>query len=93
MGLLTTLFLITVNVYGSVKAPPNRKFSYIEKWYLGIQLTIMTAIVEYGIILASMKLSSKKMEETSSTKAEKPSVTNFATFSWLKCNGTFVIKN
>ena len=51
MGLVVTLFLITVNVYNSVDAPPNRGFSYIELWMVGMQLPIIVAIVEYIIIL------------------------------------------
>ena len=51
MGLVVTLFLITVNVYNSVDAPPNRGFSYIELWMVGMQLPIIVAIVEYIVIL------------------------------------------
>ena len=51
MGLVVTLFLITVNVYNSVDAPPNRGFSHIELWMVGMQLPIIVAIVEYIVIL------------------------------------------
>ena len=51
MGLVVTLFLITVNVYNSVDASPNRGFSYIELWMVGMQLPIIVAIVEYIVIL------------------------------------------
>ena len=52
MGLLVTLFLISSNVYGSLKAPTNRGFSNIEIWVLGTQGTILFAIIEYGFVLS-----------------------------------------
>ena len=51
MGLLTTLYLITCNVYGSTEAPPNRGFSNIEVWITGIQICILLAVFEYSLIL------------------------------------------
>ena len=59
MGMLVTLFLIVVNVYGSVQAPAKRGFSYIEVWYIGTQLPIFFALLEYGFIIALMKLSDR----------------------------------
>ena len=55
MGLLVTLHLISSNVYGSLKAPEKRGFSYIEVWVLGTQGIILFAIVEYGLVLAWKK--------------------------------------
>ena len=52
MGLLVTLFLISSNVFNSLKAPSGRGFSYIETWLVGAQGPIIIAIIEYGIILA-----------------------------------------
>ena len=60
LGLLVTLHLISVNVYNSVSAPPERGFSYIELWMLGMQLTIIVALIEYGIILGLKKFFKKK---------------------------------
>ena len=51
MGLLTTLYLITCNVYGSTEAPPNRGFSNIEVWITGVQICILLAVFEYSVIL------------------------------------------
>ena len=51
MGLLVTLYLISYNVYGSLKAPKNRGFSYIELWMIGHQNVIFIAILEYGLVL------------------------------------------
>ena len=50
-----TLYLIATNVYNSVKAPAKRGFSYIEIWIIGIQIPILVAIFEYGILLALKK--------------------------------------
>ena len=50
--MLVTLYLIATNVYSSVEAPKDRGFSYIEKWMLGVHIPMLTAIFEYGIILA-----------------------------------------
>ena len=55
MGLLITLYLIASNTYASVKGPINRGFSYIEIWMSGVQITLLLAIVEYGVILAIKK--------------------------------------
>ena len=63
MGLLITLYLITVNVYGTIKAPPGRGFSYIESWMIGVQFCILLAIFEYGYILSSKKLNNESTKE------------------------------
>ena len=55
MGLLATLYLISSNVYGSLPAPQNRGFSYIEVWTSGTQTITMFAIIEYGFILGLKK--------------------------------------
>ena len=60
MGLLVTLYLISANVYNSVKAPISRGFSHIEVWNIGVQIPILLAIAEYGIVLAMLKYSKKK---------------------------------
>ena len=64
MSMLVTIFLIVTTIYGSVEAPPSRGFSYIELWYIGVQIPIHFALLEYGIILAIMKYhgSKTKME-------------------------------
>ena len=46
------MYLISTNVYNSVKAPAKRGFSYLEMWILGVQLPIVIGIIEYGIFLA-----------------------------------------
>ena len=53
--MLLTLDLIVTNVYNSVEAPTQRGFSYIEIWLIGIQIPILVAIFEYGILLAMKK--------------------------------------
>ena len=63
MGLLVTLHLISSNVYGSLNAPLNRGFSYIEVWVLGMQGTILLAIMEYGFILLCMRFQERKITE------------------------------
>ena len=55
MGMLVTLCLISSNVYIAVDAPLQRGFSYIEVWFLGMQLPILFAIVEYSLILGMNK--------------------------------------
>ena len=49
--MLVTLYLISANVYNSISAPPRRGFSYIELWMIGIQVPMLSALVEYSIIL------------------------------------------
>ena len=55
MGMLVTIFLVVTAIYGSVEAPPLRGFSYIELWYIGVQIPIIFALIEYGITLAILK--------------------------------------
>ena len=59
MGLLVTLYLISANVYNSVKAPVSRGFSHIEVWNIGVQVPILFAILEYGFVLAVLKYAKK----------------------------------
>ncbi len=58
--MIVTLYLITANVYNSVKAPPSRGFSYIEVWMLGAQAPILIAILEYGAVLHMKKYARKQ---------------------------------
>ena len=59
---MITLDLIATNTYNSVKAPPGRGFSYVEIWLLGVQIPILLAIVEYGILLTMKRVNKKKTE-------------------------------
>ena len=43
-----------------MKAPSGRGFSYIEMWLLGIQIPIISAIVEYGILLTMKRMQKKE---------------------------------
>ena len=63
LGLLVTLYLIMTNVYISVEGPKRRGFSYIEIWYVGIQIPILIGIVEYAILLTMMKYHGKDGEQ------------------------------
>ena len=60
MGLLITLYLILINTYNSVDAPPKRGFSSIETWFVGTQAPILLAVVEYGMLLAIKKFCNPK---------------------------------
>ena len=55
MGLIVTLYLILINTFTSVNAPKSRGFSYIEMWFIGVQIPIVWALLEYGIILAFIR--------------------------------------
>ena len=61
---MITLDLIATNTYNSVKAPSGRGFSYIEIWLIGIQIPILLAIVEYGILLTIKRMSKQDVRET-----------------------------
>ena len=56
LGLLITLELIATNTYNSLKAPSGRGFSYVEIWQIGIQIPILLAIVEYGILMTLKRM-------------------------------------
>ena len=57
--------MIASNTYASVKGPINRGFSYIEIWMAGVEVSMLVAIIEYGIILTMKK--PQKMKKNSST--------------------------
>ena len=55
MGMLVTVFLIVISLYKTVKAPSDREFGYLDMWYIGVQVPILFALLEYGLILAVLK--------------------------------------
>ena len=85
MGLLVTLFLISSNVYGSLKAPQTRGFSYLEVWMVGVNGVNLLAIIEYGIVLAWNKYSvNATTVSNSNAKAKIPM--QDSNNSWFYCN-------
>lgn len=60
MGLLVTLYLILINTYNNIDAPSKRGFSWADVWIVGCQLPIAFAIIEYGVLLAALKVSKGK---------------------------------
>ena len=62
MGMLVTIFLIVTGIYNSVQTPSSGEFSYIEIWYIGIQIPIVFALLEYGIMLAALKYTGTETE-------------------------------
>ena len=66
MGMIVTLYLISANVYSSVKAPKERGFSYIEIWMIGTQFPILLALCEYGFILYWKKIERKSGNQNES---------------------------
>jgi hypothetical protein len=72
MGMIVTLYLISANVYNSVKAPDSRGFSYIEIWMIGTQIPILLALVEYGFILYLKKISKKFEDKNETLELGKP---------------------
>ena len=64
MGMLIMLYLIQINTYNSFDAPPNRGFSSIETWFIGMQVPILLAITEYGFLLTMKRYWPVKNEET-----------------------------
>ena len=59
IGLLITLFLISINNYNSLIAPSQRGISYIEIWFIGMQIPMLGAILEYAILLSIFKFKEK----------------------------------
>ena len=51
MGMLVMLNLICYSIYENADAPPERGFSHIELWMIGMLIPILVAIIEYGVIL------------------------------------------
>lgn len=71
MGLLVTLYLIAANVYNSVNAPESRGFSYIELYAMCVQIIILFAITEYGVVLAMLKYSINSRSSESREEEER----------------------
>ena len=57
------LYSIQINTYNSVDAPSDCGISAIEMWFAGMQIPILLAVMEYGIILAMKKFSSTDIIE------------------------------
>ena len=57
------LYLIQINTYSSVEAPLNRGFSLIETWFIGMQVPIVLAILEYAVLLTLKKFWPNTMEK------------------------------
>lgn len=55
MAMLVTLYLILINTYNNIDAPSKRGFSFADVWFVGCQIPIAFAIIEYGAILGMMK--------------------------------------
>ena len=70
MGMILTLYLISANVYNSVKGPKSRGFSYIEVWMIGTQIPILIALLEYGFVLFLKKISKKVEDKKEAMKLE-----------------------
>ena len=90
--MLVTVFLVVTVLYGSVEAPPSRGFSYIELWSIGVQIPILFALLEYGIILGLIKFKGSKVEVkyfAEGTKLED--VFKFADFISLICSLIFIL--
>ena len=62
MGMLITIFLIQTGIYGSVDAPKFRGFGLLEIWYIGMQVPILMAILEYGFLLIAIKFRGQNSE-------------------------------
>ena len=80
MGLLITIYLIVWNIYGTIKAPPSRGFSYIEIWIMGMQFNILFAILEYSCVLAYKRSNIGLSIGTKRTFANFDVVVKFADF-------------
>lgn len=59
IGLLITLFLISINNYNSLNAPSQRGISFIEIWFIGMEIPMIGAILEYALILCLYKYKEK----------------------------------
>ena len=53
--------LITFNIYNSIKAPLNRKITYLEYWMVIVHIPLLIGVAEYAIILAIHKFQPKKL--------------------------------
>ena len=65
LGLLVTLDLIATNIYNSLKAPPQRGFSYIEIWMIGVYVPILLGILEYACLMTMKKFGRQSNNKTS----------------------------
>ena len=93
MGMLVTIFLVVTTTYNGVKAPPGRGFSYIELWYIGVQIPILFALLDYGIILAINKYVNKKTPPKTPKKKKSSSLEDtfkIADFVAFCCSLTFI---
>ena len=70
LGFLVMLYLISVNTYNSLDAPIKRGFSNIDLWFIGIELTIIFGILEFGSILCFKKITDYKEKRFDNSKLQ-----------------------
>ena len=83
--MIVTLYLISANVYNSVDAPKNRRFSYIEVWMLGSQCPILLALLQYGFVLLLKKVVKLSNQNQTKVFEEKIKVLDLTTMIFSFC--------
>lgn len=59
--MLVTILLISITIYISTNAPPDRGLSYIEVWmFFGNLIPILLALLEYAYILFKLRIKSEE---------------------------------
>ena len=98
--MLVTLYLIASNVYGAVEAPKLRGFSKIELWMVGVQMTMLLGLFEYGIVLSILKFSPKNgiehlypgdLEKSQKVKMEPKNLANIMDKCTFALAASFII--
>ena len=91
MSMLVTIFLVVTTIYGTVEAPASRGFSYIEKWYIGVQIPILFALLEYGVILAIIKYNKKPTKKSTDKDLSMDDAFKIADLIAFCCSFTFIV--
>ena len=57
LGVLVTLYLLLVNNYKSLNVPTSIGFGDLDQWFILVQVPVLIAVIEYGLILVWAKYS------------------------------------
>ena len=85
MTILLTNLLISMTIYVTVNAPPQRGFSFIEIWIIGMQVPTLVAVLESSIILflQRTKFKNKDTDRVMTMDQENVDKSRWLKFGWF----------
>lgn len=89
--MLLTICLISMTLYVTVQAPPQRGMSYIEIWTIGMLIPIILAILESSLVLFKMRSKSRDEGMNVSEDGDDPGLRMYDFITAILLAGYFVL--